>query len=149
MNININININLIILTFLINIISSQNIDPYCSNGLISKNVCCDSICGQCGEEGCSNGNVTIGDLCCIDNIRNTSISCDISTAPCVITDDKLPVSVEESTNNNTLSLFIIIIIIVSVLVLCLFINTGSNRKFTNFGHINNQRANFLKSLDH
>lgn len=122
----------LIILTFIFTLVNSQTTtlsDPYCSSGIISKNVCCLSSCSQCGEDGCSNEDALVGDSCCINNIRENNLSCSEGEAPCVIDDDNLATN-EEGSSGATLSMLIIIIIIICTLVLCLFINTGSNRSF-------------------
>ena len=148
----------IIIILYLIKAIVSQDnstttlseSDPYCVNGIISKNVCCYSGCGQCGESGCSDESGLIGDQCCINNIRDNGRSCDDHVAPCIIADDKVPPeeTPEPESTEVRLSLFFIIMIIVGTVVLCLFVNTGSNRKYKKFGHLETQRNIFTGNED-
>ena len=135
----------IIFLILIVQIVISS--DPYCTYGLISKNVCCDNSCNQCGEEGCSNEDLFIGSKCCINNIRESTKSCEDHYAPCIISNDKLPKE-EPSKSKTRLSLAIIIVIIVSLTVLFLFINTGSNRKFQKRGYIEEQRDMFISQLN-
>lgn len=53
-------------------------------NGIISKNICCDLTCSNCGT--CIN-NVNIDKLCCNTTIINNNICCQDNNniAPCVI----------------------------------------------------------------
>ena len=54
--------------------------DPTCSNGILNKNVCCESSCGTCGGIGCG----ARDGLCCISEI-NTTWKCNNYNAPCIL----------------------------------------------------------------
>ena len=72
--------------------------DPTCQNGIIgtspSGTVCCSSTCGEsCASDGCgSNGGSS---SCCAGSIHASGVSCEESSAPCVI-------SVSEPTSDPT-----------------------------------------------
>jgi len=58
--------------------------DPTCENGILKGDVCCLSSCGTCGGTGCgSREGGSSG--CCSGTITKSGISCDNSTAPCIV----------------------------------------------------------------
>ena len=70
--------------------------DPYCQNGIkgigssTSVSACCSSVCGICGGTGC--GSKLGGSAsCCPSSILNSGISCNTSSAPCVIDEVLMP----------------------------------------------------------
>ena len=126
--------------------------DPYCRDGFISNNVCCHNSCvdgngnGVCGGYGCSSRGLG-AEYCCSGNIRDAGVSCEDNNAPCLISDDKVPKKIP-SKSETGLSLVIIVIIIIALTILCLFVNTGSNRKFEKRGYIEDQRDMFITQLN-
>ena len=62
--------------------------DPDCDNGLISDNddVCCPTLCGECGGNDCDSIFGTDSDyLCCTEDITEAALSCRDNSAPCVL----------------------------------------------------------------
>lgn len=59
-------------------------IDPTCSHGIKSKNICCLASCVTCGGNGCSS-RVGGADGCCASDIQINNQSCQISPPPCII----------------------------------------------------------------
>jgi len=64
--------------------------DPYCKNGIKGvgpslSTICCTEYCGVCGGTGCSSRPGGSKD-CCTESIFASDISCDITSAPCIVT---------------------------------------------------------------
>ena len=67
--------------------------DPTCQNGIIGNsfingvsiegNICCTEECGECGGSSCSSNGPP--SECCSGTIFSNGVSCDESSAPCVI----------------------------------------------------------------
>lgn len=63
----------------------STNIgDPECLDGIASGAACCSVECGSCGGTGCSD-RPGGAEGCCVGTITTSGKSCDIQTAPCII----------------------------------------------------------------
>ena len=58
--------------------------DPTCGGGIQAGGVCCLATCGSCGGVGCNDRPGGSGG-CCSGAIAKANVSCDASTAPCVI----------------------------------------------------------------
>lgn len=65
--------------------------DPSCSNGVRAGDVCCAKSCGVCGGTGC-NDRPGGSAGCCSGVIARANLSCSDHDAPCVLTDDAVPV---------------------------------------------------------
>lgn len=66
--------------------------DPSCENGILNGDICCMDTCGSCGGSGCSSRNGG-AEGCCTSTIRSSEVSCDDSSAPCIVQpqDDNIP----------------------------------------------------------
>merc|ERR1711997_1211303 len=77
--------------------------DPECSDGIKGSGgkACCPKSCGACGGAGCSNrpGGAS---SCCGGDVANSGISCDVSSAPCAIT--QIPSAGDPKCENGILS---------------------------------------------
>lgn len=68
--------------------------DPTCANGILNKNVCCESSCGTCGGIGCTG-------LCCTASLITTEYYCDEYSAPCIIPEKIYPINGSDPTCAN------------------------------------------------
>jgi len=75
--------------------------DPTCEDGLIGNsfingifiegNICCTEECGECGGSSCSSNGPS--SECCSGTIYSSGVSCDESSAPCIISVSEPPTS--------------------------------------------------------